>query len=163
MKLLYVQSQISPHLQSLLHGSPTFFQQQRPKHPLSALHPHFVSCLHAWDTLGCVIHHGMKLFPCFFHPHSSGLGWLCIGIKDRAETNAALKTCCFNESCVWGKFSSCWSYWAKSCGLHLFNSYSVDAAWYIKQANLLMVFISLSITSTVGLLHSFTKFSVNCG
>ena len=110
---------------------------------------------------------GTKLFPCLFHTHSSGLGWFCIGINDRAQTNTAwytvLKRCCFKESCVRGKFLSCQSYWAKSCYLHLFNSYLVDAAWYIKQTNLFKVFISLSITYAVGLLHSFAKLSVNCG
>ena len=147
-----------------MHGSPTFVQEQRPKHPL---YPHFMSSLHASDTLGFVIQHGTRLFPCLFHPHSSGLGRFCIGINDRAQTNTAwytvLKRCCFKESCVRGKFLSCQSYWAKSYYLHLFNSYLVDAAWYIKQTNPFKVFISLSITSAVGLLHSFAKLSVNCG
>ena len=117
-------------------------------------------------TLGCVIQHGTKLFSCLFHAHLSGLGRFSIGINNWAQTNVAwykaLRTCCSNESCVGGKFSSCWSYWTKSCYLHLFTSYLGDPAWYIKQKNLSMVFISLSITSAVGLLHSFTKLSVNC-
>ena len=73
--------------------------------------------------------------------------------NDRAQKNAAwymaLRKCCINESCLRGKFSSCRPDWAKSCRLHLFISYLVDAAWCIKQRNLLMVFISLSITFSV--------------
>ena len=104
----------------------------------------------------------------FFHPHLSWLGGFCIGIIDWAQPNAAwymaLGTCCFNEYCVRGKFLSCRLYWGKSCHLHLFTSYLVDAAWYIKQTNLSMVFSSLSmITTAVELLHSYTKLSVNCG
>ena len=147
-KLLYVQSHIPPHLQSFVHGSPTFLQKQRPEHPLSALYPHFVSSLHTSYTLGCVIQHDAKLFPCSFYPHSSGLRRFCIGINDRAQKNAAwymaLRKYCINESCVRGKFSSSRPDWAKSCRLHLFTSYLVDATWYIKQTNLsMMVFISL--------------------
>ena len=52
IKLLYVQSHIPPHLQISVQGSPTFLQEQRPEHPLSALHPHFVCSLNASDTLG---------------------------------------------------------------------------------------------------------------
>ena len=106
IKLLYVQSHIPPHLQISVQGSPTFLQEQRPEHPLSALHPHFVCSLNASDTLGWVIQQATKLFPCLFHPHSSGLGRFCIGINDWVQTNAAwymaLRTCCFNESCAWG-------------------------------------------------------------
>ena len=36
IKLLYVQSQISPHLHISVQGSSTFLQEQRPEHPLSA-------------------------------------------------------------------------------------------------------------------------------
>ena len=135
IKLLYVQSHTQPHLQSFVHGSPTFLEEQRPEHPLSALHPHFVSSLHASDTLGCVIQQGTKSFLCLFYPHSSGLGRFCIGINDRDQTNAAwytaMRTCCFHESCVGGKFSICQPHWAKC-----FRLYLVDSAWYIKQKNL---------------------------
>ena len=117
IKLLYVQSHTPPYLQSFVHGCPTFLQEQCPEHPLSDLYPHFVSFLHVLDTLGCVIQHGTKLFPCLFHPNSFGLGGFCVGFNDQAQTNAAwhtaLRTCCFNESCVWGKFSSCRPYLAK--------------------------------------------------
>ena len=33
-----------------MHGSPIFLQEQRPKHPLSGLQPHFVSSLHTSET-----------------------------------------------------------------------------------------------------------------
>ena len=129
------QSHIPPHLQRSMHGSPSFLQEQFPEHPLSALRAHLVSSLRASDTLCYVIQHDTKLLPCLFHPHSSGLGRFYIGINDWAQTNAAwytaLRTCCFSESCVGGKFSSCQPYWAKSCRRHLFTSYLVDAAWYI--------------------------------
>ena len=82
IKLFYVQSHIPPHLQSSVHGSPTLLQEQRPEHLLFALHPPFVSSLHASDTLGCVIQHGTKIFPCLLHRHSSGFGRFCIGIND---------------------------------------------------------------------------------
>ena len=146
IKLLFVQPHIPPHLHGSVHSSPTFLQEQHIEHPLSTLYPYFVSSFHASGTLGCVIQHGMKLFPCLFHPHSSRIGRFCIGINNRAQTNAAwytaLRTRCFNESCVGSKFSSCRPYWVKSCRLHLFTSYLVDAAWYIKQTNLSMVFLS---------------------
>ena len=146
IKLLFVQPHIPPHLHGSVHGSPTFLQEQHIEHPLSTLHPHFVSSFLASGTLGYVIQHGTKLFPCFFHPHWSRIGRFCIGINDRAQTNAAwytaLRTRCFNESCVRSKFSSCRLCWAKSCRLHLFTLYLVDAAWYIKQTNLSMVFLS---------------------
>ena len=51
IKLLYVQSHIPPHLQSFVHGSPTFLQKERPEHRLSAFFPHFVSSLHTSYTL----------------------------------------------------------------------------------------------------------------
>ena len=54
--LLSVQSHITPHLQSFVHGSKTFWQEQRPDLSSSAIHPQFVSSLHTSDTLGCVIH-----------------------------------------------------------------------------------------------------------
>ena len=74
IKLLCVQSHIPPHLKISVQGSPTFLQEQHPEHPLSAWHPHFVSSLDASNTLGCVTQQANKLFPCLFHPHSSGLG-----------------------------------------------------------------------------------------
>ena len=146
-------------------------QEQHPEHPLSALHQHFVSSLHTSDRFGCIIQHGTKLFPCLFHPHSFGLGRFCIGINEWTQTKAAwytaLRRCCFNESCVGSKFLSCWLQWAKR--YHLFTSYLVDVTWYIKQTNPSIVFISLSITSAVGLntvllnfqsnVSSFTMFS----
>ena len=89
IKLIYVQSHIPSHLQISVHGRPIFLQEQRPENPLSALHPDFVSSLHASETLGCIIQHATKLFPCLFHPHSSELGRFCIGINDWAQTNAA--------------------------------------------------------------------------
>ena len=45
----------------------------------------------------------------------------------------------------------------------LFTSYLIDTAWCIKQTNISMVFISLLITSVVGLFYGFNKLSVNCG
>ena len=80
------QSHIPPHLQSSMHGSPSFLQEQFPEHPLSALHAHLVSSLRASDTLCYVIQHDTKLLPCLFHPHSSGLGRFYIGINDWAQT-----------------------------------------------------------------------------
>ena len=47
IKLIYVQSHIPSHLQISVHSSPIFLQEQRPEHPLSALHPdfEFLTCL----------------------------------------------------------------------------------------------------------------------
>ena len=36
IELLYVQSHIPPRLQSPVHGSPMFLQEQRPEHSLAA-------------------------------------------------------------------------------------------------------------------------------
>ena len=51
IKLLYVKSHITPHLQSFVHGSPTF------------LHSQFVGSLDVSDILGSVIQRRTKLFP----------------------------------------------------------------------------------------------------
>ena len=167
IKLFYVQSHIPPHLQSSVHGSPSLLQEQRPEHLLFALHSPFVSSLHglrytrlrypAW-------HENISLLaPSSFIWIWKVLHWYQRFVLSKQFLIHGSDNMLLQRNLGRGKFSSCRPYWAKICHLHLFTSCLVDAAWYIKQTNLSMAFSSLSITSAVGLLHSFTKLSVNCG
>ena len=148
IKLLYVKSHITPHLQSFVHGSPTFLQEQHPEHYLSALHSHFVGSLDVSDILGCVIQHRTKLFP-FSIPIYLGLvgsalvssiepsqtlldTWLCEHV---ALMNIVCEVSSWVVSCIEGKAVICiyllhiWLMLHDTLNRQIFRWYSVHFRW----------------------------------